>query len=214
MKETKHYTCDFAIKSMEENGVFAGYASVFNTVDNQKDVMLPGAFAKFLQSGRLSKDVKLLWQHRADEPIGILNTVREDAYGLYVSGALLLDVARGREAYALLKTGAINGLSIGYKATDFSYDRSSGIRYLKQVELWEVSLVTFPANEKAGVTHLKSDARLSIRTLEHVLRDAGYSRKEAKVIAAGGLKGLSTPRDAEEEALLNALDRALSILQS
>lgn len=207
----KALTCNFELKSFGETGAFAGYASVFNTVDNQKDVMLAGAFAKSLNQKLTPSATRLLWQHQSDEPIGVLHTIREDAYGLYVAGDLLLDVARGKEAYTLLKSGAINGLSIGYKPIDYAYDHENGVPFLKEVELWEVSLVTFPANDKAGVTHIKSGAPNTIRELEHILRDAGFSRKEAKAIAAGGFAKHAEPRDAE--ALIESLERAINILQ-
>lgn len=214
MKLTKHMNYNFELKSFGDTGAFAGYASVFNTVDNQQDVMLPGAFKKSLVEKITPSATKLLWQHQADEPIGILNTIREDSYGLYVAGDLLLGLQRGQEAYELLKSGAINGLSIGYKPVEYSYDPANGVRYLSDVELWEVSLVTFPANEKAGVTQLKTETPQTIRELEQLLRDAGYSRKSAKAIAANGFPALSTPRDAEDEWLKQVLDKALHILQS
>ena len=212
--QTKHLQFDFEIKSFEEaTGAFAGYASVFHVVDSQRDVMQPGAFARTLKGQLSPSATRLLWQHQMDEPIGVIHTLKEDAYGLYVAGQILLDLQRGREAYALLKAGAINGLSIGYKPSDYAYD-ADGVRHLKDVELWEVSLVTFPANDKAGITHLKADPPQTIRELEQILRDAGFSRKDAKAIAAGGFpahKHLS--RDAgDEEALITALEQAVSTL--
>lgn len=208
--ETKHFTAAFSIKSFTETGAFAGYASVFNVVDHQNDMMLPGAFAATLATDSAAK---LLWQHQPDEPIGVLHSLKEDSYGLHVSGELLLAITRGAEAYALLKSGAINGLSIGYRPKRFDYDPKTGVRYLQEVELLEVSLVTFPANEHAGVTHLKSERPNTIREFEHFLRDAGFSRAEAKSIASAGFTALHT-RDAEEEALLAAIDTAALTLQS
>lgn len=210
MRETKHLNFNFELKSFGDTGAFAGYASVFNVVDNQQDVMLPGAFSKSLSEKLTASATRLLWQHQADEPIGVLHTIKEDAYGLYVAGDLLLGLQRGKEAYELLKSGAINGLSIGYKPVDFSYDPATGVRYLGAVELWEVSLVTFPANDKAGVTQLKTELPQTIRSFEQFLRDAGFSRKSAKAIAAGGFSKQAEPREAE--ALIDALDRALETL--
>jgi HK97 family phage prohead protease len=96
-----------------------------------------------------------LWQHKQDEPIGVFEQMFEDEMGLYVQGRLLLDVARAREAYALLKQGAISGLSIGYSPTQYKIDANNGTRILSEIELWEISLVTFPANAAAGVTVVK-----------------------------------------------------------
>lgn len=208
--ETKHHTFAFNIKSFEETGAFAGYASVFNVTDSQNDMVMPGAFARTLLEGA---PAKLLWQHQPEEPIGVLKTLKEDAIGLYIEGEILLSLTRGREAYALLKSGAINGLSIGYRTKEYAYDPESGIRYLTEVELFEVSLVTFPANELAGVTSLKSGTP-TIRDLEHILRDAGFSRKDAKAVAARGFAALHDPRDAASEELIAALENAASILQS
>ena len=153
MLERKTLAAKLEVKSLNEEGRFAGYASVFDVVDNQRDVVLRGAFAEHVK-GRAS-DIKLLWQHRMDEPIGVFTHVFEDARGLYVEGQLLLGVQRGREAYDLLKAGAVNGLSIGYSPLRYRLDDDTGVRYLSSVHLWEVSLVTFPANVQAGVTVVK-----------------------------------------------------------
>ncbi len=142
------------VKSVDGLGKFAGYASVFDVVDNQKDLMLKGAFADTLKQG--VQHIKLLWQHLQSEPIGVFDRMFEDAYGLYVEGRLLLDVQKAKEAHALLKEGAISGLSIGYSPVKYRIDNETGVRLLAAVELWEVSLVTFPANAAANVTVVKS----------------------------------------------------------
>jgi HK97 family phage prohead protease len=153
MLENRKIECEFSIKSLGVDGRFAGYASVFNLVDRQRDVLLRGAFAETLK-GRM-REIKFLWQHNMAEPIGIFTDIFEDERGLYVEGRLLLEVARASEAYALLKAGAIGGLSIGYSPLRYTIDPDTGVRLLSQVELWEVSLVTFPANQAATVTVLK-----------------------------------------------------------
>lgn len=142
------------VKSIDSTGHFAGYASVFDIVDNQKDIMMQGAFAATLKKG--AGAIKLLWQHQQDEPIGVFEKMFEDAVGLYVEGRLLLDVQKGREAFALLKSGAVTGLSIGYSPTRYTIDSATGVRLLAEVDLFEVSLVTFPANAAAKVTVVKS----------------------------------------------------------
>lgn len=131
--------------------------------------MLRGAFAESLK-GRLS-DIKLLWQHDMREVIGIVEELREDAQGLYLKGRLMMDVSRAHEAYTLLKIGAVNGLSIGYSPRKYRIDPESGIRSLSSVDLWEVSLVTFPANEAAFVTMVKTKAESpKIRLLNALTR--------------------------------------------
>ncbi len=203
--DSKHFNCALSLKQLDEEGEFAGYASIFDTVDGQKDIIRPGAFSRTL--GEKSHNIKLLWQHKADEPIGVLNRIREDVKGLYVEGRLLLDVQRAREAYALLKSGAINGLSIGYSVREFEFDSDSGIRTISDMDLWEVSLVTFPANSEAGITAVKDNPPKTIREFESFLRDAGFSRTEAKAIAGGGFGEYSYERDATDEDFIR-LDRA------
>jgi uncharacterized protein len=141
------------LKSLNEQGQFSGYASIFGIVDSQNDLVLEGAFAETLEEG--AQDIKLLWQHDFNEPIGVFTAVREDARGLYVEGKLLLEVQRAREAHALLKAGAIAGLSIGYTPVKYRTDPKSGVRLLEEVALYEISLVTFPANGKATVQAVK-----------------------------------------------------------
>lgn len=153
MRERKRLDFNLRVKSLDFAGRFAGYASVFDVVDSQKDIILRGAFAETLK-GRVG-DIKMLWQHQQDEPIGIFERMFEDINGLYVEGKLLLDVARAKEAHALLKEGAIGGLSIGYSPVKYSLNEKTGVRMLSAVELWEVSLVTFPANEAAKITVVK-----------------------------------------------------------
>jgi len=133
-------------------------------VDSQRDIILRGAFAQTL-SGRTG-EIKLLWQHQQDEPIGVFDRMFEDERGLYVEGRLLLDVRRAKEAMILLKAGAISGLSIGYSPVRYCIDADTGIRLLAEVDLWEVSLVTFPANEVAGVTVVKQGRVHSHRVKE------------------------------------------------
>ncbi len=153
MRERRMLDFNLQVKSLDAAGRFAGYASVFDVVDSQKDIILRGAFAETL-IGRVG-DIKMLWQHQQDEPIGVFERMFEDKNGLYVEGKLLLDVARAKEAYALLKEGVISGLSIGYSPIKYRRHEKTGVRLLSAVELWEISLVTFPANEAAKITVVK-----------------------------------------------------------
>jgi len=148
-------TKDFAfdVKALSETGEFEGYGSVFGVVDLGMDVVERGAFTKTIQE---RPNIKLLWQHDQKQPIGIFTEAYEDDHGLYMKGQLNLDVRQGREAYALLKQGAMDGMSIGYQTVKYRTDEESGIRYITELKLWETSLVTFPMNEVAQVSAVKS----------------------------------------------------------
>lgn len=182
--------CAIEWKADAATGQIEGYGAVFGNVDSYGDVILPGAFASV---GNNSRKVKMLWQHDPGQPIGVWDEMREDDRGLYVKGRILSNVTKGQEAIALMEAGAIDGLSIGYRTKDSEW--KDGNRYLKEVELWETSIVTFPANEMAGAS-LKSIE--TERDLERVLIDCGLSRKAAKAIAAQG-KGYLDLRDAGAE---------------
>ncbi|MEM1074954.1 MAG: HK97 family phage prohead protease [Pseudomonadota bacterium] len=152
----------------------SGYASLFGDVDQGNDVVAPGAYAASLSDlAANGGKVKMLWQHNPSEPIGIWDEVREDAKGLYVKGRLLDAVAKGREAKALIEAGAIDGLSIGYR-TRKSTRNSEGQRLLKELELWEVSLVTFPMLPNARITGKsdETDADRSLRKMAAAFRGA------------------------------------------
>lgn len=192
----------FKIKAVSEDGLFSGYGSVFGVIDSYKEVVSPGAFSESLSQ----RTPALLWQHRSGEPIGVYSAIREDQTGLYVEGKLALKTARGAEAYELLKMGAISGLSIGFVTRDDSYDRVTGIRTLKKVDLWEVSLVTFPANDAARVSGVKSiETIASLADAESYLRDAGgLSRREATAFVSR-IKSLHGRGDPDELGELLAL---------
>lgn len=142
------------VKALEADGRFAGYASIFDVIDSQRDRVKHGAFRRSLASREIP--VKLLWQHQWEQPIGVIEAIFEDDRGLYVQGRLLMDVAKAREAHALLKAGALRGMSIGYQVKQSRRDADTGVRELLEVELWEVSIVTLPANAQANVTVVKS----------------------------------------------------------
>jgi len=124
--------------------VIAGYASLFGEADQGGDIVQKGAYAVSLKAlADAGRQVKMLWQHDPAQPIGIWDEVREDAHGLFVKGRLLDSTQRGREAAALIAAGALDGLSIGYRTVKAAKD-TKGQRLLQELELWEVSLVTFP----------------------------------------------------------------------
>ncbi|MFN4158509.1 MAG: HK97 family phage prohead protease [Gemmobacter sp.] len=137
--------------TVTEGAVIEGYASVFGRRDQGGDVVARGAYGASLAAlGSAGRRVKMLWQHDPAQPIGVWDEVREDDRGLYVKGRVLTDVAQGREAMALIGAGAIDGLSIGYRTVRAERD-GKGQRILSELELWEVSLVTFPMLPEARV---------------------------------------------------------------
>ena len=197
--EMKHISATFEVKSLDEGGHFEGYASVFGVQDYDGDVIVKGAFRKSIEQYRqASRMPKMLWQHDMRDICGKWQDMHEDEHGLYVKGSLILDTQRGREAYALMKAGVLDGMSIGFNVVEAgpSDQRSRG-RVIEEVDLWEVSLVTWGANPDALVTSVK--ARSTIRNFEKFLRDeGGFSASEAKAIAADGFKALDQRRDVGE----------------
>jgi len=158
--------------AVDDDLTISGYASLFGQADQGGDVVVQGAYAASLKALRdAGRSVKMLWQHDPGTPIGYWEEIREDDRGLWVKGRLLEDVAKGREAAHLIAAGAIDGLSIGYRTKKASKD-SAGRRRLEEVELWEVSLVTFPMLAEARV-EAKSDALDgALSALTEALRNA------------------------------------------
>ncbi|MFL5110073.1 MAG: HK97 family phage prohead protease [Microvirga sp.] len=138
------------------DGIFEGYASLFEVADLGKDVVAAGAFSASL-ARRGVGDVRMLWQHDPAEPIGRWLAIAEDARGLRVRGELNLAVARAREIHALMRGGAIDGLSIGFRVERARTDRA-GLRRLERLDLWEISVVTFPMMPGARIGAAKSEA--------------------------------------------------------
>lgn len=202
------------IKSLTDTGEFEGYGSVFGVEDSYSDVVVKGAFQKSLSSwaekGRLPS---LLWQHKMSEPIGIYTEMKEDDHGLYVKGRLLIDDdPLAKRAYAHAKAGSLGGLSIGYILKDWEYDSSKGVYLLKEIDLWEVSLVTMPANDEARISEVKSllekGETPSPTVIERALREVGFTRSQAKGFMAKGYSAIDSQREAESpnEALQSLKD--------
>jgi HK97 family phage prohead protease len=147
----KYFSPDLLLKTLSDDGVFSGYASVFNKLDHHGDIILPGAFAKSLSH---NLDVKLLWQHDSSQPIGYFTRIEETTHGLYVEGRLLLDISKAKEVYSMLKTGVVNGLSIGFEIIKCYF--GGDVRYIKDLKLWEISIVTFPANDESRIDAVKN----------------------------------------------------------
>lgn len=218
----KHIQRPFEIKSLEQDGSFAGYGSVFGNTDLYGDVVMPGAFSKSLAKWKAKGEFPpILWQHRSDQPIGPFTSMTEDEKGLFVEGQLLVkDVQQAREAYALIKAKAIKGMSIGYDVDEdgFDYDAAHGIMKLTAVNLWEISIATFPANTAATITDVKeicSGGELpTLRVFEGLLRDAGFSRKQATDIAHRGFVPLlqrEADGGAHEQKLI---DEAVALIEN
>jgi len=144
-----------SLSSVGTSGAFEGYASLFGLADQGGDVVMPGAFRASLAE-RGAAGVRMLWQHDPNTPIGVWDTVVEDQRGLFVSGRLDLEVAKARELYALMRSGAVDGLSIGFRTTRARKDPASGRRRLYAIDLWEISLVTFPMLPQARVSAVKA----------------------------------------------------------
>ena len=161
--------------AVTDGTLIEGYASFFGKCDQGGDVVEPGAYAASLAAlAKMGRSVKMLWQHDPTQPIGIWDEVREDSKGLYVKGRLLLDVAKGREAAALIEAGAIDGLSIGYR-TKKAHKNGKGQRLLAELELWEVSLVTFPMLPQARVgAKGETPEAAALRDLVGVINDARH----------------------------------------
>ena len=213
----KTLTAAFKVKAVDENtGEFSGYGSVFGVKDSYSDIVMPGAFAKSLDVWKEKGSLPaLLWQHKTDEPIGIFTKMAEDEHGLYVEGRLLIDDdPLAKRAYAHLKAGSITGMSIGYSDVDYEYDKDKGAFKLNEVKLWEVSLVTFPANEEARInnvkTLLKSGELPKPALVEQCLRDAGFSRTQAKAILSEGYGAL---RDADSSVDVESIKSAINNLK-
>lgn len=199
-----------SLKSLEETGRFTGYGAKFGNIDHGGDIILPGAFAKSLERAR--GQVKILWQHQMNNPIGVPVDLKEDGEGLYTEGALVMEVQQAREALALAKAGALGGMSIGYIPEDWSWD--NGIRILKQVELLEVSLVTFPMNDQATILSAKAafESLKSLADCEALLRDAGgFSHTEAKTLLSHLRTLFRVDAESEAKALAEQAEVAAAI---
>lgn len=142
-----------------EGAVIVGYASLFGQRDTGGDTVMAGAYAASLaRLAARGEQVRMLWQHDPAQPIGVWDRVQEDATGLYVEGRLLPEVTRAREAKVLLAAGAVDGLSIGYRTLRAEAAPGGGRRLL-ELDLWEVSLVTFPMQASARIARKADDAQ-------------------------------------------------------
>lgn len=218
--KTKEFRLD--IKNLADDGTFEGYGSIFGNVDCYRESVVKGAFSKSLKKHEQDNNpVLMLWQHSWQDPIGVWKELKEDERGLYGVGEINLDVQKGREAYSLMKQRALTGLSIGYK--EVKYTDNAEVRFLEEIDLYEISPVTFPANEEARISAVKSERFQqfaqnlrnglppSIKEFEDVLREAGIPKSMATQIASVGYakairsESESVPKAEEAVAFLKAL---------
>lgn len=200
------------LKALTEEGEFEGYASTFGNVDRGGDIVEAGAFAKTLTKG--AGKIKMLFQHDPAQPLGKWLDAKEDKRGLFVKGKLNLEVQRAKEVLALMRDGAIDSMSIGFRTIKQAVgDKPNVYRKLLEVDLWEISLVTFPMNDKALVRNVKEN--VSIRDVEKVLRDAGLSNAFAKLVAAHGFEGAKSRLVASrrDDGLLEQIQRATQMMK-
>jgi HK97 family phage prohead protease len=207
------------IKAAKDDGTIEGYGSVFGVADDWGDVVAKGAFVATLSAHKSAGTMPaMLWQHDADEPVGVWTEMSEDENGLRVMGKVAVETTRGRDAYALLKMGAVNGLSVGFISKTWNYDNEKDIRTLLEVDLWEVSLVTFPANREARVTNVKAAADLVAvpKDAERILREAGFAKADATAFVSRVMR-LGEERREAAQSLAHmdaAAERLLSNLKS
>lgn len=166
-----------------QDGTFQGYASVFNKLDSYKDSVLPGAFAEAIERRGIS-GIKMTLQHDVEELVGVWHEIREDKHGLFVRGQLDMNTECGREVHSLMKSGALNGLSIGFDDSKTVSEKRDGVRYVKKIDLWEIAIVTFPALEEAKVdSRMLYDNEVEIADTRRT--NDGYLAVVAKVARTG-----------------------------
>jgi len=203
----KAATTAFKIDKSEDGvATISGYASTFGNADFVNDVVVKGAYAQTIKEWKKkNKTPPILYQHDSRCPIGKITKMAEDDNGLLIEAIILKSIEKGEEAAALIEAGILDSMSIGYTIKDYEYDMKKNVRYLKQINLGEVSVVTFPCNDQAAITGIKG-LPITIREFEEFLRDAGYSQKQAKAIASGGFKAIDNQRDVEDDAMIKLLD--------
>lgn len=213
----KTLTRPLEIKAVNDDGTFEGYGSVFNNIDSYRDVIHKGAFQNTIKAHKEKSDMpSLLWQHDHASPIGRWLDMSEDDHGLKMSGQLALKTQKGAEAYELLKMKAVKGLSIGFSVPKGGeeWDKEKNINNIKEIDLWETSIVTFPANKEAQVFAVKAALERGvmpdIREFEQFLtRDAGFTRSQARIILNQGYKSL-VKQDAD---LVEEAEKLLKLFQ-
>lgn len=203
-----------SLEKIHLDGTFTGYASVFDEVDLGNDSIAPAAFSKSLIK-RSASDIRMLFQHNPDEPIGVWEEITQTKLGLKVRGRITQTVSRGAEVLELMRAGAIDGLSIGFKTVRAKQGKQNNVRRILEADLWEISIVTFPMQETARVESVKASfnktTKPTIREFERwLVREAGLSRADAKTVITKGYSHLASRR----EAAGNSNDLAMRIRAS
>ena len=206
--KTEHKTLSFHTEEYEEEtGIFSGYGAVCGNIDTGGDIIEPGAFTKTIAEGW--ERVKMLaLHHDCWLPIGRPIELREDSNGLYIK-AKISDTSMGRDIKVLLKDGVLNELSIGYDPVVFDFD-GNGIRHLREVKLWEVSVVTWAMNPEAVITDYKAEEEVS--RAEAIVAEAAADIKAGRKISAARLKSLKDA-SASMRAAVKALDAIIAEAQ-
>ncbi|MCP1198136.1 HK97 family phage prohead protease [Notoacmeibacter sp. MSK16QG-6] len=200
------------IAEIGHDGRFEGYASVFGQADLSGDVVMAGAFARSLRQ-RGARGVRMLFQHDPAQPIGRWDAIAEDHRGLYVRGRLSLMTAKGREVHALMRDGALDGLSIGFRTVRARAEKQAGLRRILEADLWEISVVTFPMLPTARIAEVKGELPTTRQFERWLTRDARLTRKQARQVIAKGFASLTGGRDArpQDEGLAGTIRRAATI---
>ena len=214
---TKNSGVPLEMKAVGDDGTVEGYGSTFGNVDSYNEIVMPGAFTQSLvDAKRAGRTIKMLWQHDTTKPIGIWEDLAEDSKGLWVKGRILINVTQqAKECHGLLREGALDGLSIGYRTLDADpHPSKPGVVQLKKLNLKEISPVTFAANERArveSVKHILAAGNLpTVREFEDLLRDAGFSKSLSAAIAAKATPHL---RGEPEAKASDDLQRFLAAMQ-
>lgn len=201
-----HASVKLDLKAAGEDGSFEGYGAVFGNLDGHYDIIQKGAFLVSLDQHKSEGTMPaLLWQHQPDNPVGYISEIKEDDQGLHIKGQIDLNTQQGKEAHSLLKSGAISGLSIGYRTVRAERSEDGAVRLLKELDVWEVSFVTFPSNASARVSGVKSETKFAgletLRDCEKHLRDEGGLTGSAATAMVGRIKRIVLEeRDAQEAA--------------
>ncbi|WP_426192566.1 HK97 family phage prohead protease [Massilia sp. DWR3-1-1] len=194
----------------ESQGLISGYGAVFGGVDSYGDTIIKGAFRETLAQHKANGSAPvMLWAHKPESPVGRWTEMFEDARGLKLTGQINMRTSAGTDAFEHLRAGDINGLSIGYRVPQGGSEFREGVNFLKRIDLAEVSIVSVPADSAARISSVKAQAikPATVRALEEALKEMGYSRNEARSIAAKGFSGLGSAPDKSNE-LIAALSAA------
>lgn len=218
---TKHLNAPLEIKELKEDGTFSGYGSVFGVVDAYGEVVAAGAFKESLARHKERGTMPaLLWQHDPRQPVGAYTVMEEDEKGLYVEGKLAMKTQRGAEAHELMGMKAVTGLSIGFIPKAWEDDQDKGVRTLTRIDLWETSIVTFPANEDAQIEAVRAALEAgnfpTISDFErYLMQDAGFTRSQARVILNAGYKALvKQDADGDLDETMSRIDRLMEQIKA